>query len=273
MSAIPVKLSRGLRNSNPLNLRHSPDKWLGKSPSQTDSEFVQFVDAHHGIRAGAKNLLTYYRKYKLSTVPAIIEKWAPPEDDNDTAAYISSVTTALGVSADTKLDLEDPEILAALVAAMIKVECGTVPYTTETIRSAVYAAYSGGLGAPSPPPAATPQPPNIYVPPAPPANAEKPVPPLVDQPTSTPTRKVQAIPYGGLILGVPSALVIKWLWDTTMPDKPMDENVAIAMAGILSTAFSYLAAYYTRNHATAPAPAPSVPQQYPAQPSPPDYYQ
>lgn len=269
MPGIPPKLARGIRNNNALNLRHSPDKWLGKAPTQSDAEFVQFVDAHHGIRAGAKNLLTYYRKYKLATVAAIIDKWAPPEDDNDTGAYISSVTAALNVPADTKLDLEDPEVLSALVTAMIKVECGTVPYTSETIRSAVYAAYSGGLGAPSPPPTAV-QPHPVYVPPASPPNAEKPVPPLVDQPVSAPTRKVQAIPYGGVLAGIPAALFIKWAWDTALPDKPMPEEIAIVMAGFVSTIFSFVAAYYTRNYATQP-PAP-VQQQYPPQ-QPSDFYQ
>lgn len=272
MSAIPAKVARGIRNANPMNLRHSPDKWLGKAPTQADAEFVQFIDPHHGIRAGAKNLLTYYRKYKLSTVPAIVQKWAPPEDDNDTGAYISSVTGDLGVPADTKLDLEDPDVLAALVTAMIKVECGTVPYTAETIRGAVHAAYSGGLGSPAPPPNAAPQQPPTYVPPVPPPNAEKPVPPLVDLPVSTPTRKVQAIPYGGVLAGIPAALFIKWAWDTGLPDKPMPEEIAIVMAGFVSTVFSYVAAYYTRNYATQP-PVYPAPQQYPPQPPATDYYQ
>lgn len=269
MTGIPPKLSRGVRNANPLNLRHSPDKWLGKSPTQTDSEFIQFIDPHHGIRAGAKNLLTYYRKYKLSTVAGIIGRWAPPDDDNNTAAYISTVAGDLSVPSDTKLDLEDPEVLAALVTAMIRVECGTVPYTTEMIRSAVNAAYSGGLGVP-PSPTPAPPPPPVYVAPVPQPNAEKPVPPLVDQPVSTPTRKVQAIPYGGVLAGIPAALLIKWLWDTVYPDKPMPEEIAIVMAGFVSTLFSFVAAYYTRNHATVPSV--STPQQYPPQ-QPSDFYQ
>ena len=35
--------TRGLRNNNPGNIRHSTSQWLGMSSDQTgDSEFVQF---------------------------------------------------------------------------------------------------------------------------------------------------------------------------------------------------------------------------------------
>ena len=34
--------SRGLRNNNPLNIRHSADRWRGVRKEQTDPSFVQF---------------------------------------------------------------------------------------------------------------------------------------------------------------------------------------------------------------------------------------
>lgn len=270
ISAIPNHTARGVRNSNPLNIRHSPVAWAGKAAVQSDPDFVQFIDAHHGLRAGARNLLTYYRKYKLATVPAIVGRWAPPEDDNDTGAYVTSVCSGMGVTADTRLDLEDPDVLASLVTAMVKVECGLVPYPPETIRAAVEAAYGNGSGhAGQAPVSAIPEPPPDY---RRHPYAERPVPPLVDQPGAAPTRKVQAIPLGGLV-GVPVAWMAKALWDRLVPESPMPVEVAMFVAGLVATACAYLAAYFTRNRATAPPPPPPYHDEWgaypPAYPRPP----
>jgi hypothetical protein len=258
-------IPRGIRNQNPLNLRKSSDRWQGLSPVQADAEFLSFVDAHHGIRAGARNLLTYHRKYKLCTVQGIVSRWAPPEDDNDTGAYVSSVCAALGVAAEDALDLENPSVLAALVTAMIRVECGSVPYDNETILTAVNAAYGGSNEAP-PRPAPRPVPgvpapapsPSPAVAASDPVTGERPVPPLVDQPSSEPTRKVKAIPLGGLA-GVPVAWVAKALWDKWMPETPMDAETAIFFASLASTGTAYLAAYFTRNRSPYPPPRPAYP--------------
>ena len=59
--------SRGLRNNNPLNLRKTSAKWLGKIPS-TDKDFEQFTSLEMGLRAGAINIKTQInvRKKKYS---------------------------------------------------------------------------------------------------------------------------------------------------------------------------------------------------------------
>src|SRR5687768_13526455 len=86
--AMTANYSRAERNCNPLNLRPSKDKWIGMRTEQTDPGFVQFQTTFHGLRAGAKNLLTYQRAHKRNTVSAIISAWAPASDNNDTKAYI-----------------------------------------------------------------------------------------------------------------------------------------------------------------------------------------
>ena len=60
-------VARGIRNNNPGNIRHG-EKWEGLSDKQTDSSFCIFVSPEYGIRALAKVLLTYYKKYQLNTV-------------------------------------------------------------------------------------------------------------------------------------------------------------------------------------------------------------
>lgn len=240
---------RGIKNSNPLNIRHSNTNWNGKAAVQADADFVTFESPHYGIRAAAKNLITYYRKYKLRTIQGIVSRWAPPEDDNDTGSYISAVAKSLNVAPDTELDLEDPEVLKALLMAMMVQEIGSIPYDAETINTAVGAAYTNakisvvpGGKAPAQP---APQQPNAY--------GETPVPPLVDQPANTPSRKVQAAPLGGLA-GMPVAWIIATLWNKYLPETPMDAITAIAIAASISSAGAFIAAYMTRNRATVVPP-------------------
>lgn len=122
MTGLP--LPRGIRNNNPGNIRHSSADWEGKSPQQTDRDFVMFVSPEFGIRALARNLLTYQSKYHLATIQQIVSRWAPPSE-NATAAYIDDMSRALGILADTPFDLcDDPGLLRAFIAAMIAHENG-----------------------------------------------------------------------------------------------------------------------------------------------------
>lgn len=109
---------RGKRNNNPGNIRKSKDNWVGQTGN--DGEFVTFATPAHGIRATGKNLLSYARQGYV-TPEQIITRWAPPEDDNDTPAYIEHVSNYLGVPADQPLDLTDLNTLTRLsMAIMIK---------------------------------------------------------------------------------------------------------------------------------------------------------
>ena len=102
-----VKLPRGLRNNNPLNIRRSGDKWQGLRVLQEDREFFQFSEMKWGWRAAFRLLChTYYGKYKLRTIRAIITRWAPPKENN-TEAYIRCVTDRIGIGPDKELG--DPQ--------------------------------------------------------------------------------------------------------------------------------------------------------------------
>lgn len=101
------KLPRGLRNNNPLNIRRSGDKWQGLRVLQEDREFFQFSEMKWGWRAAFRLLChTYYGKYKLRTIRAIITRWAPPKENN-TEAYIRCVTDRIGIGPDKELG--DPQ--------------------------------------------------------------------------------------------------------------------------------------------------------------------
>ena len=119
---------RGIRNNNPGNIRWSTIQWRGLVPEgqRTDDTFCQFVDAYHGLRALALNLHTYWVNDGLHTVRGIIERWAPPSE-NDTDAYVTTVAERMHVSADADITLADSLTLRDLVEAIITEENGLGP--------------------------------------------------------------------------------------------------------------------------------------------------
>lgn len=253
----------GVRLNNALNIKRSGTSWQGKSAIQAHPVFETFDSAYYGIRAAARILINYSRIHKLDTLAEIIHRWAPPEDDNDTGGYVDFVAGKLDVKPDTVLNLEDEDVLTALVKAMMQMEIGSVPYSDGVIRSAVAAAKVGGkpgvaptvpddfqqapaipipIPQPTPPPPAAPQP--VPVP-----NTGKP--PLVDQPTTDTTNKVKASTLGALA-GFPVAWIAKVFWDQYGPGEPMPMEVALGLSAAASGLVAYVAGYYTRNRAAPP---------------------
>lgn len=87
---------RGIRNNNPLNIRHNPaNKWQGMSAAQTDKNFVQFDDMVYGIRAAFIIIHNWLSQARHLGVPVyvrdIISRWAPASDGNNVNAYVSQV--------------------------------------------------------------------------------------------------------------------------------------------------------------------------------------
>ena len=122
-------MTRGLRNNNPLNIRRvAGTRWKGQRAEQTDREFVQFSSVEYGLRAAFCILETYRRKYKAVCIEDIINRWAPPSE-NDTRKYVETVCRLTGFGGKERL-VEDQ--LPALVCAMAFVECGA-PISKETI--------------------------------------------------------------------------------------------------------------------------------------------
>ena len=120
------ELSRGLRNCNPLNIRHSASKWQGMRKEQTDKAFVQFRHIAWGFRAAFCLLRTYLLKYHLDTPKKIITRWAPP-NENDTQSYLQLACTHSRLSEDYRFTSEVDPKLKDLVEAMARIECGVMP--------------------------------------------------------------------------------------------------------------------------------------------------
>ena len=102
-----LQLPRGIRNNNPLNIRRG-SSWAGLRPEQTDRAFCQFVSMVYGWRAAFMLMRSYYYKYNLRTVRAIISRWAPPEDGNDTGQYINIVCQGMTSIVGHELNPDDP---------------------------------------------------------------------------------------------------------------------------------------------------------------------
>lgn len=125
-----MRVARGYRNNNPLNIRRSSDKWIGQSADQLDKSFVQFETMAYGCRAAYVLLYTYYRKYKCRTIESVISRWAPPLE-NDTFTYIRTVVSymcgnGIFVSKDNEIDFENIYFMVLFLKAMSKVENGYV---------------------------------------------------------------------------------------------------------------------------------------------------
>jgi hypothetical protein len=266
--------------------------------TQSDPGFVQFEAEHYGIRAGAKNLLTYYRKHNRKTVRAIISAWAPPSDDNPTNTYVKTVAAQLRVSPDAEINLEDRDTMIALVTSMIQFECGSAPYTRSVIKAAVDAAYDSHTIPPTAPlPIEIPHvgqiidedlDPDVESTPVPthkPTPAPDPQPPIkvtvIDTPMPPPREPdpQTAVPVPGtgtlpLVdqpsiapsrkviaggLGGALAFIIAILWGKYMPDNPMPAEYALILGTALATGLSFLFSYVTRERASSVCPPTTTP--------------
>lgn len=117
-------LPRGIRNNNPGNIDYSERyRWQGLDAPPSDGRFCRFKSAADGIRALARTLITYQKKHGINTIRGIINRWAPPVE-NDTGAYVNQVAKACGLAADQALDVETYDHLAPIVKAIINHENG-----------------------------------------------------------------------------------------------------------------------------------------------------
>lgn len=131
---LATNLPRGIRNNNPMNLRDTSTVWNGETDQNLDSSFEEFESPEFGIRAGAKVLLIYERKYGLDTVEKILNRFAP-SSENNTESYINHVSKAIGFAPNESFNVRDN--LTPLIKAIIKHENGFNPYADDTIERGV----------------------------------------------------------------------------------------------------------------------------------------
>jgi len=129
--------ARGIRNNNPGNIRIG-ESWHGEAEfglmtaeQQEEKEFEVFAHATYGIRALAKLLKNYQKRYGDKTIAQIIGRYAP-SNENNTKAYARHVAFCVGVeNTDVEIDVTHRPTMESLVTAIITHECGSCPYSYE----------------------------------------------------------------------------------------------------------------------------------------------
>lgn len=122
-----IPFPAGVRHNNPLNIRRVPSVVWDGSTIQDAKGFEVFTNPVFGIRAGMIILRNYIRDDKVTSVAAMIRRWAPPEE-NPTDNYIDYVARRMGVrpTFQPKPFLQFP----SMVQAMTEFENGWTPYST-----------------------------------------------------------------------------------------------------------------------------------------------
>lgn len=164
---------RGIRNNNPGNIEDGPFARRMPGYAGSDGRFAKFAAPENGSTA-IDSLLASYGGRGIDTVGGVINRWAPPTDNNPTSAYAATVAKGMGIDPNAKIDLSDPATRQKLGMLIGKFEnVGAVERNPP-----VQLASLGGGGAPGMP--AAPQ-----VPPAGPQMAQAPQ-PLPQQPGMNP---------------------------------------------------------------------------------------
>lgn len=124
----------GFRNHNPGNLRSASNS------TGTNGGFATFANDDDGLSAMARQLMLYGDRGN-NTLESVIHTYAP-RSENDTRAYIDSVSGSTGYTAQERVNLHDTETLKSVMAAMIKHENGAQPYSDEELGNAIQTAIS-----------------------------------------------------------------------------------------------------------------------------------
>ncbi|MCG8275390.1 structural protein P5 [Stenotrophomonas sp. NLF4-10] len=136
---------RGVRNNNPGNIDRTAVVWQGEDRSpealKWEHRFCVFLTPQAGFRALAKTLLTYQVKHGLRTVKEIINRWAPPVENN-TSAYVAQVAREVGVGTAEIIRLDRQVTLQRLVTAIARHENGGLFWPGAVIEAGVREALS-----------------------------------------------------------------------------------------------------------------------------------
>jgi len=125
---------RGIRNNNPGNIEDGPFAKSLPGYKGSDGRFAIF-DSPAAGQGAAVALLKSYGGRGLNTVQSIIDRWAPPSE-NDSGSYAATVAKAVGVNPTQPLNMQDPTTLQRLAGAMFAVENGqAVPMATGGART------------------------------------------------------------------------------------------------------------------------------------------
>ena len=123
---LDMTLPRGFRNLNPGNIEDGPFARRQPGYSGGDGRFARFDNMENGLNAQSALLQSYGNK-GLNTLNAIVNRYAPASDHNNTAAYAGFLSKRLGIAPDAPLDMSNPSVRRDLAMAMAQHENGKDP--------------------------------------------------------------------------------------------------------------------------------------------------
>jgi hypothetical protein len=111
-----------LRYNNPGAIEYKPWQAQFGATLGPNGRYAQFPDKESGYKAMEHLLGTYRSKHGLNTITGIVNRWAPPNvDNNSTGMYTAHVAKTLGVDPNAPLD---PTMTPRLAEAMAAYEAG-----------------------------------------------------------------------------------------------------------------------------------------------------
>ncbi|REF28681.1 hypothetical protein BDD26_3631 [Xenorhabdus cabanillasii] len=135
--------TRGERNNNPLNIEYAKQRGATVE-NHPEQRFAKFNSEYIGLERTAWQLRRFFngqgKPKKLQTVADIISAWAPlgGKDKNRTEDYIDRVAQRLGVGRNDRLDLNNHDVMYALMNAMSPEEIGKpLPYSKQLVMAAI----------------------------------------------------------------------------------------------------------------------------------------
>lgn len=120
--------TQGIRSNNPGNLRTGPGGSFGSYASPLEG--LQALRHQLALYGNGGSAAAGHRH--LDNLRDIISTYAP-SNDNNTAAYIADVARQMGIGADAKINLSDPQVMESLMRGIIQHENGYNPYQAEML--------------------------------------------------------------------------------------------------------------------------------------------
>lgn len=144
-------IPRPVRNHNPGDLE-AGDHWQGLMPvekltdAQKHERFAVFEAPEWGFRALVILLKNYKMLYGIDTVQKIVDRFAPPTENN-TSAYVHFVADKVGVRPTAQINVAIANVMFQLAKAITQYETGSwEPFWHDRDLTAgmIRAGYTGG---------------------------------------------------------------------------------------------------------------------------------
>jgi len=137
------KLTRGIRNNNPGNIRYGDFARSLGAIGADSAGFAVFPRAQQGLNAISANLRSYGTK-GFNTPFEIAHRWST----TDQSAYTQRLAGLFGGDPNKQLNMSDPAVISALRNGIITQENGSNPYVAPSgpySKATAQAPVSGSL--------------------------------------------------------------------------------------------------------------------------------